>query len=75
MLSSEHRASRGHANNILGMRTVIGNAAGAQRVNRGGARNHSAVATKRVVTLLIGGDEQNLATHLQLSIEHIFEFL
>lgn len=75
MLAGEHRAARGHADNVLWMSPVVGDAMGAQEIDRGRAGNCSTVASERVVALLIGGDEENLASHLHLSIKHVFEFL
>ena len=55
------------------MRAIKRDAVLAQGVNCGRASNHSAVATKCVIALLVGGDEKNLAAHL-FPIKHFFDF-
>jgi hypothetical protein len=45
------------------MRAPVVDAGGGQRVRDRGPRDAPAVASERVVALLVGGDEKNLATH------------
>ena len=73
MLAGKHGAARWHAHNILRMRTIKCDAVFAQCINCWRTSNQSAVATKCVVALLVGGDEKNLAAHL-FPIKHFFDF-
>ena len=63
MLSGEHGASRWHAHHVLWMCAIKGNSGATESINNWCACDGAAVASECVVTLLIGGDEKNFATH------------
>ena len=63
VLTGEHGAARRHAHHVLRMRAVIDDSPCREGVDHGRARDGTTVASQRVVALLIGGDEENLATH------------
>ena len=74
MLTGDHRAARRHAHNILRVRTVKSYAVTAESVDVWRSGDCATVATKRVITLLVGGDEQNFAPHDYLPSNICFTF-
>ena len=72
VLPGNDRRARWHADNVLIVRSAVVDAGARQSIEHRGACHNAAVATQRVVTHLIGGDQQDLATHAQLPArEHI----
>ena len=63
VLAGDHRRARRHADHVLVVRAAVVEARGRQPVDDRGARDPPAVAAERVVALLVGGDEEDLAAH------------
>ena len=63
VLAGEHRRARRHAHRVLVVRALVADAARRQPVDHRRARDRAAVAAQRVVALLVGGDEEDLAAH------------
>jgi len=63
VLAGDHGRARGHADGVLIVGAAIIEAGGGERIGDRCARDTPAVASERVVTLLVGGDEKNLAAH------------
>ncbi len=57
MLTSDHRAARWHAHDILWVRAIKSDTCFAERINIWRACDRAAVAAERIVTLLVGGDK------------------
>ena len=75
VLAGEHRATRRHAHHVLRMRAVVDDAVAGERIYHGGARDAAAVAAERVVTLLVGGDEENFAAHQSFLLTRVPRFV
>ncbi len=69
MLAREHGAARRHAHHVLRVRSVEHDAVRRQTIDDRSACHPTTVAAERVVSLLIGGDEQDLSTHYVVSIK------
>ncbi len=63
VLAGQHGGARRHAHHALRMGAAVVDALRRQAVDHRCARQCAAVAAERVVTLLVGGDEQDLAAH------------
>ena len=68
VLPGDHGGARRHAHHALRMCARVVDAVGGQPIDGGCASHRAAVAAERIEALLIGGDEQNLATHQDASI-------
>ena len=67
VLPGEHRRARRHAHHRLRDRALVADALRRERVDHRRARDLAAVAPERVVALLVGRDEQDLAAHQDAS--------
>ena len=67
VLAGEHRRPGRHAHGVLVVRTPVDDACVGERVDDGCSRDRAAVASERVVALLIGGDEEDLPAHDRIS--------
>ncbi len=63
MLAGDDGRSRRHAHDRLRVGALVSMALRGESVDHRGARHGAAVAAQRVVALLVGGDEQDLAAH------------
>jgi hypothetical protein len=63
VLAGDHRRARRHAHDRLRRRSFVPVPFRGQSVDDRRAGDSAAVAAERVVTLLVGCDEENLATH------------
>ena len=63
MLTGDDRRSRRHAHDGLRMGAFVANTLGGETVDHRSPGDGAAVAAERVVALLIGGDEEDLAAH------------
>ena len=62
MLPGEHRRARRHADDVLDMRAPVEHAVAGESVDDRCARERMAGDAERIVSLLIDGDEENVAT-------------
>ena len=63
VLAGQDRGPGRHADHRLRNCPLVPDASGGQAVGDRGARDRAAVAAQRVVSLLVGGDEEDLASH------------
>jgi hypothetical protein len=64
VLAGEHGAARWHAHGVLVVGPPVDDSGAGEVVDDGGAGDGAAVAAQRVVALLVGGHEQDVAAHV-----------
>ena len=72
VLAGDHRRARRHADDILIVRAPIVDSAAREPVGDRRLRDLTAVASERVVALLIGSDKKNVPSHLFVSLRILF---
>src|SRR5581483_12231400 len=63
VLAGQHRRARRCADRVLIVGAAVVDAGGGERVDRGRPRDSAAIASERIVALLVGGDEEDFAPH------------